>query len=73
MQMYSGGDRYDWIFLAMAFAQLDQRDRARKWYAEASNAPNRPNPEFDRFKAEADELFSERSEAENTERDPPTN
>src|SRR5262249_40389364 len=35
MAMGSGGDSFDWFFLAMAYWQLGERDKARVWYERA--------------------------------------
>ena len=60
MQLRKGGDAFDWFFLAMAQWQLDYKEEAAKWYAQAvqwmdKNAPQ--NQELRRFRTEAAELL----------------
>jgi serine/threonine protein kinase/Flp pilus assembly protein TadD len=60
MTRRSGGNSFDWFFVAMAHWRLDNKDEARKWYAKAvewmdKNSPK--NEELRRFRAEAAELL----------------
>jgi len=60
MEFRKGGDAFDWFFLAMAHWKLDQKEEARKWYAQAVGwtEKNQPNSEeLRRFRAEAAELL----------------
>jgi len=36
-ELRSGGDPYDWLFLAMAHWQLGERDEARRWYDKSAD------------------------------------
>jgi tetratricopeptide (TPR) repeat protein/serine/threonine protein kinase len=59
LQSDSGGDAFQWFFLAMAHWQLGEKDRARQWYDRAvawmdRHAPNDGN--LRSFRAEAAEL-----------------
>ena len=56
MRRRSGGDGYDWFFIAMAKWQLGQKDEARKWYAKATKKEI-TDPELKRFRDEAAELL----------------
>ena len=59
MELKSGGDAFDWFFVAMAKHKLGQKD-ARKWYdkAVAWMAKNRPDDqELKRFRAEAKDVL----------------
>lgn len=58
MELQSGGDRYDWIFLAMALFQLGEHERGRSWYEKATEGPAGLQVDFLRFKTEADALFA---------------
>ncbi len=54
------GDSYDWFFLAMAYWQLGQKEKARPYFDKAvqwmdKNMPN--GGELGRFRAEAAELM----------------
>jgi len=56
----SGGDAWDWYFLAMARWRLGDQKTARRWLAKAQawtdeNAPD--DPVLKRFRAEAEELI----------------
>jgi tetratricopeptide (TPR) repeat protein len=56
MRLCSGGDAYDWLFLAMVRRRLGDRADARLWYERSltwieANAPH--NQELLRFRAEA--------------------
>jgi tetratricopeptide (TPR) repeat protein len=56
----SGGDSFDWFFLAMAHWQLGEKDEARTWYDKAVEwmDENKPDDEeLIRFRAEAAELL----------------
>ncbi|MGO9465950.1 MAG: tetratricopeptide repeat protein, partial [Isosphaeraceae bacterium] len=60
VELRKGGDAFDWLFLAMAQWQLNHKDEAGKWYAQAvqwmdNNAPK--NEELGRFRSEAAELM----------------
>src|SRR5262249_19322001 len=47
VQLRSGGDAFDWFFLAMAHWKLGNKDEARKWYDRAAEwmDKNRPTNE----------------------------
>jgi tetratricopeptide (TPR) repeat protein len=58
MQLRSGGDPYDWFFLAMVRHHQGQRDTARQWFDRAerwmeTHPPQGPLAELTRFQAEA--------------------
>jgi tetratricopeptide (TPR) repeat protein len=55
MDLRSGGDSIDWLFLAMAHWKLGNDDEARKWYDKASEwmDRNEPSDELRGFRAEA--------------------
>ncbi len=60
MDLWKGGDSLNWLFLAMAYWQLGDKDQARHWYGKAvqwmdKNQPK--NDELRRFRSEAAELF----------------
>jgi len=60
MELRSGGDAFDWFFLAMAHWRLGAKEEAHKWLARGVDwtAKNRPNDEeLRRFRAEAEELL----------------
>ena len=60
MELRSGGDAYDWFFLAMAHWQLKNQDEARKWYDKAVEWMEKNKPDDEellRFRAEAAELL----------------
>jgi tetratricopeptide (TPR) repeat protein len=60
IDLRSGGDSFDWFFLAMAHWQLDDKDQARQWYDKAVDwmDKNQPqNEELQRFHTEAAELL----------------
>jgi Flp pilus assembly protein TadD len=60
MQRRSGGDAFDWFFLAMAHWQLGNNDEAQQWYDKALEwmETNKPDDEeLVRFRAEAAELL----------------
>jgi tetratricopeptide (TPR) repeat protein len=59
-RLRNGGDSFDFFFLAMAHWQLDEKDKARDWYARAvawmdKNQPQ--NEELKRFRAETEQLL----------------
>jgi len=61
MELRSGGDAFDWFFLAMAHWQLKNKDDARRWYDKAvewtqNNEPD--NKELARFRDEAAKLLA---------------
>jgi tetratricopeptide (TPR) repeat protein len=65
-----GGDSFDWFFLAMAHLQLNEKEKAHKWYDQAGQwmEKNKPNDEeLRRFRAEAAQLLGipEQSKKEN--------
>jgi tetratricopeptide (TPR) repeat protein len=56
----TGGDSFDWFFLAMAHWQRGEKEQAHKWYEQAVQwmDKNQPaNEELRRFRAEAAELL----------------
>ncbi len=56
----SGGHVVDWMFLAMDHLKLGHTNEARDWYERAVDWMNRQSgvePDFVRFRAEADALF----------------
>ena len=60
MQLIKGGNSMDWFFLAMAYQQLGEKEKARQWYDRAvqwmdKNQPK--NEELRRFRREAAELL----------------
>jgi len=60
VRLRSGGDPYDWLFLAMAHARLGHRDEARREYDRAARwmAEKAPaNPELAAMRAEADAVM----------------
>jgi tetratricopeptide (TPR) repeat protein len=60
MRLRDGGDGADWLFLAMAHWQQDDKDEARTWYDKAVEwmDKNRPkDEELARFRAEARALL----------------
>ena len=57
-----GGEPYDWLFLAMANAKLDRKEKAKTWLAKAIRwmAEHRPkDAQMDRFRSEAETLLEE--------------
>jgi tetratricopeptide (TPR) repeat protein len=55
-----GGDSYDWLFLAMAYGQLGEKEEARRWYDKADKALKKfeyPHVEESRLLAEAADLL----------------
>jgi tetratricopeptide (TPR) repeat protein len=60
METGSGGDGFDWFFLAMAYWHLGQKDEARKWYDRGAEwmQKNMPgDPELLPIRAEAADLM----------------
>jgi serine/threonine protein kinase/Flp pilus assembly protein TadD len=60
MGLKSGGDSFDWFFLAMAHWKLGAKDKAREWYNKAvqwMNTHQPKNEELRRLRAEAAELL----------------
>ncbi len=60
MQLYAGGDSFDWFFLAMAHWELGHKGEARSWYREAVQWMDKNKPDDDeltRFRTEAAELL----------------
>jgi tetratricopeptide (TPR) repeat protein len=60
MALRSGGDGYDWFFLAMAHWQLGDKKQAREWYEKGAKGMQTMRPEqydLPGFKAEADVLL----------------
>jgi uncharacterized protein HemY len=60
MDLTSGGDGSDWLFLAMAHARLENGNEARAWYDKAIAwiEEHRPDDEeLGRFREEAEELL----------------
>jgi serine/threonine protein kinase/Flp pilus assembly protein TadD len=56
----SGGDSFDWYFLAMVHWRLGDRDEARRQFARAVDWMNKHGPndkELQRFRAEAEQLL----------------
>ena len=60
MQLRSGGDRYDWIFLAMSYWQLGDPTKAQRWYEQAISQGGSIDPLFARIRTEAAQLIDER-------------
>jgi tetratricopeptide (TPR) repeat protein len=62
MALHSGGDGYDWYFLAMAHWRLGNREEARGWLAKGVQWLDKnqtQNEELHRFQAEAQALLSD--------------
>ena len=60
VDLFSGGDPCDWLFLAMAQWQLGHKDEARRWYDKADAWMNKnriQEEELNRFRAEAAKLL----------------
>jgi len=60
MTLRSGGDGYDWFFLAMAHWQLGEKQRAREWYKKGVQGMETLRPEqyeLAGFKEEADAVL----------------
>jgi tetratricopeptide (TPR) repeat protein len=58
VELRSGGDAYDWIFLAMTRWQLGQKDEARRWFDRSADwSRDHPDEELQRFQAEAAQLL----------------
>jgi tetratricopeptide (TPR) repeat protein len=73
-ELRSGGDAWDWLFLAMAHWQVGEKQEARKWYDEAVSwmEENKPkDEELLRFRKEGAELLGITEEGEQPQRDKP--
>ena len=59
IQLSSGGNSFDFFFLAMSHWQLGDKDEAREWYGKAVAwmGKNKPDDELKRFRAETEELL----------------
>jgi tetratricopeptide (TPR) repeat protein len=60
MKLRSGGNSFDWFFLAMAHWRLDKREKARQWYDRAVHWMEKNQPqdeELCRFRTEAAQLL----------------
>ncbi|MHB8974464.1 MAG: tetratricopeptide repeat protein, partial [Pirellulaceae bacterium] len=62
MDLSGGGTTYDWLLMAMAHRQLDQKDAAQKWYDKAAAsmkdpAAEIPDEDLTRLRTEADQLL----------------
>jgi serine/threonine protein kinase len=60
MTLRSGGDAYDWLFLAMAYWRLGERESAHHWYEKGAKCMETIRPEQDElegFKKEADAVL----------------
>ena len=60
MELGSGGNAYDWLFLAMAHRQLEDETSARAWYDKAVAWMEKHKPddeELKRYRAEAEEVL----------------
>jgi tetratricopeptide (TPR) repeat protein len=60
MRLRSGGDVYDWLFLAMAHHSLEDDTEARKYFDRAVEwlkTQSRQDPELVRFRSEAEQLL----------------
>ena len=65
MDLYRGGDSFDWFFFAMAHRQLGHQEEAGKWFDEAVKWMDKNMPkdeELLRFRAEAAELLGLKEE-----------
>ncbi|MHC4971515.1 MAG: tetratricopeptide repeat protein [Planctomycetota bacterium] len=61
MRLLSGGDGYDWFFVAMAVWESGRKEEARRWYDRAvawMKEHNPEDPELRRFRAEAKDLLA---------------
>jgi serine/threonine protein kinase len=62
MRRRTGGDSFDWFFLAMAHWHLGDQDQARTWFDRAVQWMDRHKPHDDelrRFRAEAEAMLAE--------------
>jgi tetratricopeptide (TPR) repeat protein len=62
MELRKGGDSFDWLFLAMAHWQLDNKEQARQWYEQACKWMDKHQPaneELKGFRTEAAALIHE--------------
>ena len=61
MELKKGGSTsFEWFFLAMAYWQLSEKQKARPWYEKAVEWMDKHDPkneELRRFRAEAEELL----------------
>jgi uncharacterized protein HemY len=60
MGLRKGGDSVDWFFMAMAYWQLGEKEKARTWFHQAAQWMDKhkaENEELDRFRGEAAELL----------------
>jgi tetratricopeptide (TPR) repeat protein len=60
MALSKGGNSFDWFVLAMAYRQLGEKQKARRWYDEAVQWMEKNQPkdeELRRFRREAAELL----------------
>jgi serine/threonine-protein kinase len=72
MQLRKGGDSNDWFFLAMAHAQLGEKEEARRWYARAVQWMEKHQPqdvELRGFRAEAAALLGVEQPQDQAKRD----
>ena len=66
MELNSGGNAFDWFFLAMIHSRLGDQIRAREWYVRASDwmeDERSEDKELLRFREEADRLMGEEEPA----------
>ena len=74
-ELHSGGDGYDWFFLAMAHWQLDDKKEAQENYDKAAEWMEKNEPddeELCRFRGEAAELLGISEELEPKDDSPPS-
>jgi tetratricopeptide (TPR) repeat protein len=64
MQLRNGGDSLNWFFLAMAYWQLGDKDRARLWYDRSVAWMEKNGPSLEQDQSIVEELRRIRSEAE---------
>ena len=59
MELRTGGNAYDWLFLAMAQQRLGNEGEARAWYERSIAWMERADtdPDLDRFRAETEALL----------------
>jgi tetratricopeptide (TPR) repeat protein len=59
VKLHQGGDRTDWLFLALAYRRLGEDERAKRWADRLAEADRResspPDAEWVRLRAEAEE------------------
>jgi tetratricopeptide (TPR) repeat protein len=63
MDLRNGGDSFDWFFLAMAYWQLGNKDKARQWYEKAVEWMNKNQKQLQQNKQWDEELRRFRAEA----------